>query len=87
MLQFSNASKTLFLSAINPTLRKKWRVRSFSGPYFPVFRLNMKIDFVNLFIPSKGGKIRTRKTPNKDTFHTMLMKHGKKLVNTFIHKR
>ena len=33
----------------------------FSGPYFPVFRLNTEIYFVNLRIQSKYGKIRTRK--------------------------
>ena len=33
----------------------------FSGPYFPVFGLNMKIYSVNLHIQSKYGKIRTTK--------------------------
>ena len=33
----------------------------FSGPYFPVFEMNTEIYGVNLSIPSKYGKIRTRK--------------------------
>ena len=33
----------------------------FSGPYFPVFRLNTEIYCVNLCIQSEYGKIRTRK--------------------------
>ena len=33
----------------------------FSGPYFPVFKLNTKIHPVNLRIQSKYGKIQTRK--------------------------
>ena len=33
----------------------------FSGPYFPVFRLNTEIYSVNLRIQSKYRKIRTRK--------------------------
>ena len=37
------------------------QIRSFSGPYFPVFGLNMEIYFVNFRIQSKYGKIRTTK--------------------------
>ena len=37
---------------------KSIRIRSFSGPYFPAFGLN---------IQSTCEKIRTRKTPNTDT--------------------
>ena len=44
------------------------RIQSFSGPYFPAFRLNMDRHFVPLCIQSKDGKIRTRKTPNTDNF-------------------
>ena len=41
-----------------------WKVskyRVFSGPYFPVFRLNTEIYSVNLRIQSECRKIRTRK--------------------------
>ena len=47
---------------------KNFRIQSFSGPYIPAYRLNTKIDKVNLRIQFKCGKIRTRKTPNMDTF-------------------
>ena len=33
----------------------------FSGPYFPVFRLNAEIYYVDLCIQSEFGKIRIRK--------------------------
>ena len=42
---------------------KNVHVRSYSGPYFPVFGLN---------IQSECKKIRTRITPNRDTFHAVL---------------
>ena len=45
---------------------KSVRIRRFSGPYFPAFRLNTEIYEVNLHIYSKCGKIRTRKTPNTE---------------------
>ena len=48
---------------------KSVRIRSFSGPHFPTFGLNMERDTVR--IRSKGGKIRTRKTRNMDTFHAL----------------
>ena len=40
-------------------------IRSFSSPYFPTFGL------VSLRVQSKCGKIRTRITPNTDTFHSL----------------
>ena len=52
------------------------RIRSVSGTYFPAFRLNMEIYRVNLRIQSECWKIRTRKTPNIDTFHAV-WKFGK----------
>ena len=53
------------------------RIRSFSGPYFPAFGLNTKRYFWPVYsrirseyreVRSKYGKIRTRITPNTDTF-------------------
>ena len=46
-------------------------IRSFCGPYFPAFRLNTERYSVSLRIQSECGEIRTRKTPNSDTFHKM----------------
>ena len=51
---------------------KGLRFRSFSGPYFPAFGLNTEIYSVNLRIQFVCGKIRTRKTPNTDTFYTVI---------------
>ena len=48
----------------------KVRIR-ISGTYFPVFGLNMERYGVSLRIHSKCWKIRTRKTPNKFTFHAV----------------
>ena len=44
------------------------RTCSFSGPYSPSFGLNTEIYRVIVRIQSECGKIRTRKTPNTDTF-------------------
>ena len=50
---------------------KTVRIRSFSGPYFPAFWLNTKWYGISLRIQSKCRKVRTRKTPNTDTFHAV----------------
>ena len=44
---------------------KSVRIRSFLGPYFPLFGQNTQL------IQSKCGKMQTRKTPNTDTFHAL----------------
>ena len=44
-------------------------IRSYSGPYFPAFGLNMERYSVSLRIQSACGKIRTRITPNTDPFY------------------
>ena len=41
-------------------------------PYFLVCRFNTEKYSVSLRIQSKCGKIQTRKTPNKDTFHVVI---------------
>ena len=48
---------------------KSVRIWSFSGPYFSAFGLT-----VSLRIQSEYGKVRTRKTPNTDTFHAVIKK-------------
>ena len=48
---------------------KNVRVRSFFGPYFPALRLNS--DSLSFRIQCECGKIRTRETPNTDTFHAV----------------
>ena len=50
---------------------KRVHIWSFSGPYFPTFGVNTERYGVSLRIQSECGKIRTRKTSNTDTFHTV----------------
>ena len=50
------------------TLRNSVRICSFSGPYFLAFGLNTERYRASLPIQSESVKIRTRKTPNKNTF-------------------
>ena len=47
------------------------RIQSYSGPYFPAFGLNTEGHSVSLRIKSKCGGIRTRITPNTDTFQAV----------------
>ena len=42
-------------------------IRSFSGPYIPVFGLNTERYSISLRIRSKRGKTQARKTPNMDS--------------------
>ena len=49
-------------------LRKSVHIRSYSGQYFPAFKLNTQRYGVSLRIQSECGKIRTRISPNTDTF-------------------
>ena len=51
---------------------KSVRIRSHSGPHFPAFGLNTKKYRVFLYIQSECGKMRTRITPNTDTFYAVL---------------
>ena len=59
------------------TLRKLWlcvksvRLRSYSGPYFPTFGLNMERYGVSVCIQSECRKIRTIIFPNMDTFYAV----------------
>ena len=48
---------------------KRVHILSFSGSYFFAFGLNTERYFVSLRILSEYGKIRTRKSPNINTFH------------------
>ena len=53
------------------SLREKCPFPSYSGPHFPAFGLNMERYSVSLRIQSECGKMRTRITPNTDTFHAL----------------
>ena len=50
---------------------KSVRIRSYSGPHFPVFGLNVERYSVSLRIQSECGKMQTRITPNTDTFYVV----------------
>ena len=54
---------------------KSVHIRSYSGPYFPAFELNTERYGVFLRIHSEFGKMRTRITPNMDTFHAVHFIH------------
>ena len=76
-------------NSIEPLLKapshcvKNVRIRSNSGPYFPAFGLNTERYSVSLRIQSECGKIRTRITPNRDTFYGVLSINllSKKITN------
>ena len=62
-------------------------IRSFSGPYFLSFGLNTKrYRVVSLRIQSECGKIRTRCTPNTDTFHEVIAYRKSKLLSDYFMK-
>ena len=50
---------------------KSVRIWSFFGSYFAVFGLNTERYRVSLRTMSKCRKVRTKKTPNTDTFHAV----------------
>ena len=53
------------------SLRKKCPYSELFWSYFPAFGLNTERYRVSLRIQSECGKIRTRITPNTDTFHAV----------------
>ena len=59
---------------------KSVRIRSYSGPYFSVFGLNTERHEVSLRIQSECGKMRTRITPNTNTFHAACLIHVQRLM-------
>ena len=50
---------------------KSVRIRSYFGSHFSAFGLNTERDGLSLCIQSECGKMRTRKTPNTDTFYAV----------------
>ena len=55
---------------------KSVRIRSYSGAYFPTFGLNTERYYiVSLRMHSECGEIRTRITPNTDTFYAVKCDH------------
>ena len=65
---------------------KSARIRSYCGPHFPDNRLNTERYGVSLCIQSECGKVRTRITPNTDTFYVVIAsKLLKRFHFTFCH--
>ena len=61
----------LFWSAfflIRTEYREIW---SYSGPHFPAFGLNTERYSASLLSQSECGKMRTKITPNRDSFHAV----------------
>ena len=60
-------------AANNPHLHwvKSVRIRSYSGLHFPTFGLNTESEYGEILRQSECRKMRTRITPNKDTFHAV----------------
>ena len=55
-----------------PQCVKSVRIWSYSGPHFPAFGLNTEWYSLSLCIQSECWKMRTRITPNTDTFYAVL---------------
>ena len=52
---------------------KSVRIRNYSGPHFPAFRLNTERYFASLHIRSECGKMRTRITPNTENCYAVTL--------------
>ena len=52
---------------------KSVRIWSYSGPFFPAFRMSTERCRVSLHVQSEYGKIQTRITSNTDTFHVIIV--------------
>ena len=50
---------------------KSVRIWNYSGSYFPAFGLNTERYSASFHIQSECEKLRTRQTPNTDTFHAV----------------
>ena len=64
---------TIFIFLTEVVYVKSLRIRSYSDPHFPTFGLDMERNSVSLRIQSECRKIRTRITPNTDTFYAVVV--------------
>ena len=60
-------NQMILLQSLTLHCLKSVRVQSYSGPHFPAFGLSTE----RYGVRSECGKMRTRITPNMDTFHTV----------------
>ena len=74
---YNNFAKVTYDFNVEPSCFTAWKVNKGSGfscQHFPAFGLNAERYLsISLQIQSECGKIRTRKTPHLDTFHTVLV--------------
>ena len=61
----------LFWSAFFLIRTEYGEIWSYSGPHFPAFGLNTERYSASLLIQSECGKMRTKVTPNRDTYHAV----------------
>ena len=75
--QLSHSAITLFFYKKHFSLREMCSYSELSGPYFSTFGLNTERYAASLPIQSECGKIRTRKTPNTDTFYAVFINNAR----------
>ena len=64
-MRFNSTGLKLYFNELRCV--KSARIRSYSGPCFPAFGLNMERYGVTLSVQSECGKMRTGVTANTDT--------------------
>ena len=65
---------------------KSVRIRSHSGPHFPLFRLNTERYFLSVRIQFECEKMRTIKTLNTDTFYAVVAKSVNPEISKSVNK-
>ena len=68
---YTDDEQSAFKNCSSPHCVKSVRIRSYSGPHFSAFGLNTDRYGASLRIQSEYEKMRTRITPNTDTFYAV----------------
>ena len=68
--------KTKVLTQCKTNCVKSVSIQSYSGPYFPTFRMNTERYSISVHIQSECRKTWTRITLNMDTFYEVTMLYG-----------
>ena len=77
-----NLSSLLIVNFLKHTA---WKVPIFGNVLsFPAFGMNTERYGVSLCIQSECGKIRTRRNPNKNTFHTVTLIHFRQMIYFYV---
>ena len=75
-----SACSGVYFALNTNSLPKKGPPRSNSGPHFPAFGLNTTRYGVSIRIQSKCGKMRTKVTPNMETFHIVVISYIRRQI-------